>query len=285
MRLSRRNAVATLTAALLAAGAITACGGDTVALDPVAEAATKTGAAKSMRLELTMIMTAPEFGSEPVTIAAKGVSVGERSAMTMRLPAAQGVDLGEIETRSDGFVIYMRFPFLQEAAPQLKPWIKVDLREAGKDLGIDFVALLELGTQTDPTKALEFLRAAGEVDELGSATIRGSETTHYKGVVDLNRYADQLEAKSGSEAAARSLRKAIELTGESTMPIELWIDEDSLVRRMTWAQTTVAVEGQPPTMVAATMDLFDYGADVDVVIPPDNQTTSFEELQKLGEGS
>lgn len=279
----RRTFTALLT--VLMACAITACGGDAVALDPVAEAATKTAAAKSMRLELTMKMSAPEFGSAPVTITAEGVSAGKRSTMTMQMPAVQGFELGEIEIRSQGLVLYMRMPFLQEAAPQLKPWIKVDLRKAGKDLGIDFDALLELGTQMDPTKVLEFLRAAGEVDEVGSATVRGTQTTHFKGVVDLNRYASQLEGKNGGGAAARSLRKAIDLTGKSTMPIELWIDESSLVRRMNWKQTTVAAEGQAPTTLDATMDLFDYGADVNVVIPPDDQTTSLEELQNLGEGS
>lgn len=280
-----RQAITALLAVLLAT-AIAACGGDAVALDPVAEAATKTAAAKSMRLELTMKMTAPELGAQPATIRATGVSAGERSAMTMRMPAVQGIDLGEIETRSDGLVLYMRMPFLQRAAPQLKPWLKIDLGKAGDDLGLDFAALVELGRQTDPTKALEFLRAAGEVEEVGAATVRGTQTTHYQGIVDLARYADQLEDEQGSEAAAaRSLRKVIELTGKSTMPLELWIDSDSLVRRMTWQQTTVAAEGAAPTKVAATMDLFDYGADVDVVIPPDAQTTSLEELQELGKGS
>jgi hypothetical protein len=201
--------------------------------------------------------------------------------MTMRMPPVQGVELGEIEIRTDDLVLYLRMPFLQQAAPTLKPWIKLDLRQAGEELGLDVEALVQLGTQSDPTKALEFLRAAGEVEEVGSATVRGVETTHYEGFVDLERYAGQLD----NEAAARSLRQVIELTGESQMPLELWIDDDSLVRRMSWKQQTVAAEGQAPTTLAATMDLYDYGAEVDVALPPDSQTSSFEELQKLGEGS
>ncbi len=278
-----RNTLAGLLA-LLMAFAIAACGGDTVALDPVAEAATRTGAADSMRIEMRMTMAAPEYGPKPVTFTTTGIAAGKRAAMTMRMPAVEGVELGDIEIRSDGLVVYMRMPFLQAAAPQLKPWIKIDLREAGKDLGVDFDALMELSAQMDPTKALAFLRAAGKVDELGSATVRGVETTRYKGVIDLERYAKQLEKKGGGKAAASSVRKLIELTGESTMPIELWIDEDSLVRRMAWEQTVSASAGQSPTTVKATMDLFDYGVDANVVIPPDNQTSSFDDLQKLGEG-
>jgi hypothetical protein len=270
--------------AVLMACVLAACGSETVALDPVAQAATKTGAAESMRIEMSMTMAAPEYGSKPVTFKVKGIAAGKRSAMTMRMPAVEGVELGDIEIRTNGLVMYMRMPFLQAAAPQLKPWIKVDLRQAGKELGVDFDALMELSTQTDPTKALDFLRAAGQVDELGSATVRGVPTTRYKGVIDLERYAAQLEKKGGGKAAASSLRKLIELTGKTTMPIELWIDEDSLVRRMVWEQTVSAGAGQDPTTVEATMDLFDYGVDLNVVIPPDRQTSSLEELQKLGEG-
>jgi soluble P-type ATPase len=67
------------------------------------------------------------------------------------------------------------------------------------------------------------------------------------------------------------------------MPIELWIDDDSLVRRMVWEQTVSAGAGQAPASVKATMDLFDYGADVKVVIPPGDQTSSIQDLQKLGD--
>jgi hypothetical protein len=277
-----RNALAALFVAVLAC-ALTACGSDAVALDPVAEAATKTGAAESMRIEMTMTMTSPEFGARPATFKMRGIAANRRSAITMRMPAVAGVELGNIEIRADGLVLYMRMPFLQAAAPQLKPWIKVDLGEAGKGLGIDLDAMMELSNQSNPTKALDFLRAAGRVKELGDETVRGVETTRYKGVIDLERYAKQVEKSDGGAAAARSLRKAIELTGKSTMPVELWIDEDSLVRRMVWEQNTSVGAGRAPSSVKATMDLFDYGADVKVVIPPDDQTSSIQDLQKLGD--
>lgn len=277
-----RNTLAGLLAVLMAF-AIAACGGDTVALDPVAAAATKTGAADSMRIEMNLTMAGPEFGSKPAAVKINGVAARGRSAMTMRMPAVGGMDLGQVEVRLAGSVMYIRMPFLQAAAPQLKPWIKVDLRETGKNLGVDLDALMQLGNQTDPTKALDLLRAAGKVEELGDATVRGVKTTHYKGTIDLERYVDQFGKTAGNKAAARSLRKALEATGVTTMPVELWIDEDSLVRRMAYEQTVSAVAGQAPTTIKMTMDLFDYGVDVKVVTPSADQTSSFQELQKLGE--
>jgi hypothetical protein len=278
-----KNTLVALLAALMVF-AIAACGGDAVALDPVAAAATKTDAAKSMRIEMSMTITSPELGSKRVTVTTRGIAADKRSAMTMQVPAIGAIDLGQFEIRADGSVMYMRMPFLQVAAPQLKPWIKLDLREVGKDLGIDFDALTELGNQTDPIKALELLRAAGPVKELGDETVRGVQTTRYKGVIDLEVYARQLEKNGGGKAAAHSIRKVIELTGQSTMPMELWIDENSLVRGMAWEQGVSAAAGQDPMKIKTRMDLFDYGADLHVVIPPAAQTSSFEELQKLGEG-
>lgn len=278
-----RNTLAGLVAALMAF-AIAACGGAAVALDPVAAVATKTGAADSMRIEMNMTMAGPEFGSEPVAVKIKGVAARGRSAMTVRMPAVGGMDLGQVEVRLAGSAMYVRMPFLQAVAPQLKPWIKVDLRETGKKLGVDLDALMQLGNQADPTKALDLLRAAGKVEELGDATVRGVKTTHYKGTIDLERYVNQLGKTAGTKAAARSLRKALEATGVTTMPVELWIDENSLLRRMAYEQTVSAVAGPAPTTVKMTMDLFDYGVDVKVVTPAADQTSSFEELQKLGEG-
>ena len=282
MRVTMRHAVAVIFALLMAC-AIAACGGDSVALDPVAEAATKTSDAKSMRIEMRMTIAGSGFGSKPVAVTTRGIATDKRSAMTMRMPAVGGLDLGEVEVRADGLVLYLRMPFLQAAAPSLKPWIKIDLRKVSKNIGLDLDNLMELGAQTDPTKALDFLKAAGEVEEAGKATVRGVETTRYKAVIDLERYADELEQKGG-EAAATSIRKAIELTGKSTMPIDVWIGEDSLVRRMSWEQQVSAASGQAVSTVKATMDLFDYGANVKVVIPRDEQTSSIEELAKLGAG-
>ena len=283
MRLTTKDAVAVIFALLMACG-IAACGSDAVALDPVAEAATKTADAKSMRIEMRMTIAGSGLGSKPVVVTTRGIAAGDRSAMRMRMPAVDGLDLGDFEVRADGLVLYLRMPFLQAAAPQLKPWIKIDLREVGKNLGLDLDALLELGRQTDPTKALDFLKAAGDVEELGRATVRGVETTRYEAVIDLERYADELERNGGGKAASTLIRKAIEVTGKSTMPIEVWIGDDSLVRRMTWEQQVSAGSGRAASTVKATMDLFDYGADVDVVIPSDDQTSSFDELGKLGAG-
>jgi hypothetical protein len=267
--------------ALLAA-LVAGCGANEAATDPFAEAAAKTDAAKSMRIEMT-VTTPVVPGAEPVEIEATGVADGDRASMSMTMPPVQGVDLGEIEVRMLGTVMYMRMAFLEEAGPDVKPWVEIDLRTAGKEAGVDIGALLELSKQSDPTQALDFLRAAGEVEEVGQAEVRGVPTTHYRGTIDFEKYADELEQKDGvGPAAARALREVVRQTGQKTVPMELWVDGDSLVRRMKWEQAVPGTGGQPTTTATSTMELFDFGADVEVERPPADETMSFEELQELG---
>ena len=94
-------------------------------------------------------MASPEFGAKPVTFKTKR----HRREQAIRDDDADAGGRrrrpGQLEVRADGLVVYMRMPFLQMAAPQLKPWIKVDLGEAGKDLGIDLDALMELSNQIE----------------------------------------------------------------------------------------------------------------------------------------
>jgi hypothetical protein len=145
-------------------------------------------------------------------------------------------------------------------------------------MGLDFQALIDAGQQSDPTQSLQMLRAAGgEVEELGEADVRGVATTHYRGEVDYEQYADVLE-QEGKAAAARSIREVAKLTGQKTVPMEIWVDEDSLVRRMEWEQAMPTESGGKPTTAKATMELFDFGVDVQVTRPPADQTMTFEEL-------
>lgn len=265
--------------ALLAA-LVAGCGASDIATDTFAEAAKKTEAASSMRIDMTMVTEVPGV-AKPVRVEAQGVSDGNRASMTMTMPPIQGVDLGEIEMRMFGTVMYMRMAFLADAAPELEPWVEIDLREAGKEVGVDFDALLQLSRQSDPTQALDFLRASGDIEEVGEAEVRGVATTHYRGSIDFEEYAEQLEAEN-NDAAAKSLRAIVEQTGTKTVPMEVWVDGESLVRRMKWEQAVPGSGRQPSTTAKATMELFDFGADVEVERPPADQTMSFEELQELG---
>ena len=98
------------------------------------------------------------------------------------------------------------------------------------DLGADGEALGEYLDLGggDPTRLLETLEAAGAFDEVGSEGVRGVETTRYHGTVASSR-------------------------------VDVWVAVDGLVRR-------VAVSDGEGTDVR--LELFDFGADVEIERPP-----------------
>lgn len=277
---------------LLAALALAACGGGdgtdveeglvTAPTDALAAAATATEAAGSYRAEIEITMEG--FAPEPVTMKAEGVfsrdPILARVTMDMSdLARGTGiVQIGEVELVMDGVVVYMRMPFLQEISPGLKPWIKFDLEKLGEQQGLDLGQLMQFGTQSDPSQALAYLRAASDdVEEVGTETVRGVETTHYRMTVELARVADAAppEQREALRAQTEQLR---ELSGISEVPTEVWVDDEGLVRRqqLTYRNTRFG-PGQEGDMTL-TMELYDFGVEVDVEPPPADEVTDIGEL-------
>ena len=92
-----------------------------------------------------------------------------------------------------GNVFYMKFPLLAAFLPGAKEWIEFDLESLGEDAGIDLSQLQQLG-QSDPSQALDYLRATGQVEEVGTEQVDGVETTHYTGTIRLDAVAEQVPA-------------------------------------------------------------------------------------------
>ncbi|MGH3020912.1 MAG: hypothetical protein ACRDNR_12260 [Gaiellaceae bacterium] len=94
----------------------------------------------------------------------------------------------------------------------------------------------------DPTRLLETLEAAGAFAEVGSERVRGVETTRYRGSVASSR-------------------------------VDVWVGADELVRRVT-------VHDGDGTNVE--LELYDFGADVEVERPPDDEVAELGDLLQGG---
>jgi hypothetical protein len=117
-------------------------------------------------------------------------------------------------------------------------------------------------TSADPSQTLDYLRATGTVTDVGSDTVGGVATTHYHADVDLSRYASMLPA-SQQAAAEQSVQSYQQVTGSSTLPIDVWIDASNLVRQIQF-DLTVAGQGS----VSFAMTFSDYGPQPAVSAPP-----------------
>src|SRR5262245_3252035 len=265
-----------------------ACSNDTLSVDPVARAAETTGKTDTMHMSMKMRIVAPGMG--PVRMSADGAfdNAARRGSMTMdmsdfarQIPGGAPADPKlwrgrEVFDFSKRPVIYMSFPFMTRALPGSKPWIRIDLEQLAGRMGLDLGALMQSG-QSNPAQQLDYLRSVtGDLKELGKGTVRGVSTTHYRGTVDLEDY-----VKLVPEARRKSARKTIEqlektMRGRSTYPVDVWVDSSDQVRRMAFDMTSDTLNGMVTTKMQ--MDLFDFGAPVNVDLPAKSQTMDFREL-------
>jgi hypothetical protein len=169
----------------------------------------------------------------------------------------------------DNLLFYMKFPSsLSAQLPVGKRWVRFDLAKLGKEQGIDFQQLLQLGS-ADPSQALQLLQAASpDFHEVGREEVRGTPTTHYAGTVDFSKL-----AISGPPVLRQSYRRIIELSGQGELPVDVWIDEDGLTRRIRYVQDLPG-----GATMEQTQDYYDFGVDVNVEPPPANEVLDITQL-------
>lgn len=265
-------AVLCLLAAFLAA-----CGGgDTLALDPVAEAAERTRQEGSAKVEMTM--SSRGTGSEAFAMTGKGSGVFNNNDGSGRMDFTIEVDGEEADFESVFVmpVMYMRSSVFAGELPDGKSWMKIDLVRAGKELGIDMNAL----TGSRPMDSLASLEStSGEVEEMDVEAVRGVPATHYRAEIDFEK-----AAAEGPKEFRESMSRLVELTGMSTVPVDVWIDDEGLVRRFTqtWNQKLPGESGRMQTEM--TMELHDFGPRIDVEAPPEDEVFDATALAGAGPG-
>ena len=264
----------------------TACGSeDALSLDPVASAATKTSDAGSARTAFTLSM---KMNGQNMRMGGAGQFDfdGHTGAMTMDmsslLPAGAGRD-GKLEMRMIGSKMYMRLPeslTQGQQVPGHTPWISIDLGKALNKLGLGNLDPTNL--QQDPTKTLELLRASSSsVTETGKAAIRGVPTTRYTAKLDLRKSLEQStkQLKLTDEQRAqlrRTMQQLSTQTGLTTIPVDVFVDGEGLLRRMTMNMKVTT--GLAPFSMTQTTDFYDFGVDVDVKAPPASEVTDLTGL-------
>ena len=273
-------------ALLLLALPLAACGGDVTSIDPVAQAAATSTKAHTMKVDMATTMSAPGLGT-PIAVRAAGdidndghrmrTSV-DMSSLARVLPTGgnpadfRGEQIGDF---SHGrAVMYMNLPFMTKLLPQQKAWLKIDLAAAGKAAGLDVSQFTQLGS--DPAQFLDYLRAtSGDIKKLGSETIDGAETTHYRATIDFDKY-PKLVPPQRRAAVRRAIAALRRLTHARLQPVDVWVGDDKLVRKLheSFAET---VQGQQLTL-DMTMKFHDFNAPVSITIPAAADTADISQL-------
>jgi hypothetical protein len=272
-----RRTLLALLVLCLAAG-LTGCGGVAEAIDPVAGAATKSEQAGSGRVSMSIDVG---VDGKTSTITGTGSFARDRGQMTIdmsslleraQLPAGGG-DVEILYLKEAGNrVMYVRVPSLSGQIPGGKSWVRLNLEQASKAMGFDLGEALG-PTDQNPGEVLAMLRANAKLDEVGKETLDGTQTTHYKGTLDLDEVAKQ---KGVSPETLRHLKA----TGASTqLPMEVWVGDDGLVRQVKMLEELTT--GGKKASASVTIGFSDYGADVSVTAPPSDQVFDLTALAEL----
>jgi len=239
--------------ALAASGALTACGGDKLSLDPVAAAAERTQAIESARVSF---FGTGDVGGKVFRFTGHGVTHGARTRMQMEIVA--GAMRSTSEVVQDGLVMYVRLDALSSQLPESKVWVKLDLRELGEAVGADFEQILA----TNPGGSLEELLSSTDARKVGTELVRGVPTTHYEVTI----------ANAGEGLSEEFLQN----TKPEYEPTHVWIDDEGLVRRLRIAFSVL--DGGRRVHPVTTLEMYDFGADVEVELPPDDEVVDAGDL-------
>lgn len=156
----------------------------------------------------------------------------------------------QIETVVAGGVLYLRAEGMGIPAGK---WLAIDSNDPDQADS----PLAGLAAVADPERALE---AMGELDSLelvGPETVEGVRTNHYRATMSTDNYAKVL----GLPADAAELLPP-------QLPFDMWIDDENRPVRFT---LEFEIDG---TRSTSEQTYFDYGADIDVKVPPASSTVS-----------
>jgi LppX_LprAFG lipoprotein len=236
--------LSTVVGTLLALGIIHPMGGTEDALAATAVTTSDAGSAK-----LTVSVQAPVNGA-PLLLRGDGAydfRTG-RGKLTLHLPPDYAAQLGTPTLKSiiDGDTTYMYLPALDvwEIVEDSPPQSTLDV----------FTELVP----DDPTQILQFLEPGGDVETVGEESVFGTETTHYRATVSVEQLVENAPAN-----VQQAVRASGMVRDGATLPVDVWVDDAGMMRR-------IELKGQLGTVdnVALTLDLYDFGTDVDVKIPP-----------------
>lgn len=267
--------VLALLCLVVCTSALVGCaGGDTLALDPVAQAASTTVKTTSSRFEFHASVNAGSAAS--FSFEGNGIFDGKNKSgwmnMHFAMPPAVQLQLGSADPSmemifdgSHGLVMYMRSPLFDKIVPTGK-WVKMDLEKLAKKEGVDLGAIMN-ANQADPSQSLHMLMASSDARVTGSERIRGVQTTHYAFNIDLEKLAHDNKA----------FKQLKEATGSAFAPAEAWIDARGRVRRLAVTMSLGAQLGTPVTMTM-TEDLYDFGVQTNITRPADDLVVDLSSL-------
>ncbi|MEV8032801.1 DUF1396 domain-containing protein [Streptomyces sp. NPDC086182] len=271
----RRTIGAALAALVLGGGAVGCTKGaaeESPALTPaaaVAKAAKKTEDITSLHYRMTGQVPPEGKVSGEAAMSMKPL------AMSMKMTAEERAADGPVEIRLVGKAMYVGGG--AQAAKDMggKHWIKFDMSALGADKELSADRLGGGAADKNPAAESSFLTGSKDVKKVGTETVDGVRTTHYKGKVTLDEFRKSLksEDKATREKREKSLDQYTKL-GVDALTMDMWIDGDDHTKQFRMRGTA---DKGPLDM---TITFLDFNEPVTVTAPPAKDTVDLAEMMK-----
>ena len=298
-----RRLLAPIVALVVLLGVVASgCGGSQVAIPELSSFTTvaKTSASSdSAQFELSVELTLPGIGESLSFTAEGGFDTPDRRSRIAvdlsslaKLMAQAGPLLGgtvtgdladsdpedwKLDAIVDGDVVYVRFPPIAEELPAGKTWIKGDAKDFSKTgtAGLDQAGSL---SGIDPRDVFGVLQAvSGTIESVGSEDVRGVATSHYRATLDPAKISALLPA--GQRQSFGGIDEAAKQAGLSDLPIDVWIDADGRVRKLS-IELDAKMPGSDQSLQASlVVEVYDYGVPLELELPPADQVADAATLK------
>lgn len=156
-----------------------------------------------------------------------------------------------------------------------RDWVKLTFGDHYEDR--DNKEAQGFGSQTlNPAWLVDLLRGSlmGSIERLGTETIRDTQTSRYR--VNFS-WDDTFEDVSDRELEGWLTAQAMMGIPDKVVKGEVWLDDDGLPRRIK-ANVRQVRDRNEELEVRYTLELFDFGADIDLALPPDDQVSEVDGL-------
>jgi hypothetical protein len=262
----------------------TSSAGTAVSDSPLLAALAQSSQATSGRMEGSMVVTgsegmapgtefAIEFSGEFDNATGNSSMIMDMSGLADAAPAGEEIPagfedfFGEMEIRTIGDVSYMKFGmFAMLGVPT--EWVRMSADDAGTAAG-SFGA-----SPINPTEMMDaFSNENAQIVDLGSEQVRGVNTTHYRITMDIEAMLEDADADSIEE-----LENLGPLPANGELPVDFWIGDDGNVYRMLLEIVGADVAESGFVSMRMMWEMFDYGANIEIVAPPEDDVTDGDAL-------
>jgi hypothetical protein len=296
----RRTTVALSILVTIVALAASGCGGSATAvpeLTSLTKVAQTSSATDTARFSMSFQMTVPGLGNElsfdidgafdtPAKRAELKVDLSSLAELMKSIGGQFGGkmtgDLGgagdwKLEAIRDGDTVYVNFPLIAKKLPAGKTWIKGDASTLSEE---DAGQLGQFGSLagTDPRDVFGILKTiSGSIESVGSDEIRGVETSHYRATIDMAKLGQLIPAEQ--QKSLGGIDQAAKQAGLSEIPVDIWIDADQRVRKLS-IDLDVEQPGTDARLKAAlAVEFYDYGKPLELTLPPADQVVDAATLK------